>query len=445
LKEKIIRLKKGYNINISDESTMEVVDVGIPKSVAVKPIDFEGFKLKPIVKIGSKVKAGEALGFDKGNESIKLTSPISGKVVAVNRGHRRVITEIVIETETEADSVKFDIPTDLSREKILEVLLNSGLFLLLKQRPFNVIADPNVIPRDIFVSAMNTAPMAADVEMILKGNEDAFQKGLSVLSQLTSGSLYLSASTAKGSTFEKFKDVDINLFEGMHPVGNVGVQIHHLKPILNHDDIVWTIGIQEIILIGKLFTRGIIDPEILVKVSGSGASERKYYKTVLGGNVSEFVKAEDNTRIISGDVLTGRQILKDGFIGYFDNLVSVIPEAEGHEFIGWIAPGLKKLSISRSFLSTLLPGKKSFDLTTKKHGSERAFVVSGLYDKYLPMDILPSYLMKSIIIKDIEDMEKLGIYEVVEEDVALCEFICPSKIEWQEILRNGLNLIQNEG
>lgn len=443
--KKILRLKKGYDINISDDCQKEIIDIGLPKSVAVKPIDFEGLKLKLSIEIGSEVKAGDILGFDKTNKSIKVTSPVSGKVSQINRGHRRIINEIVIDVDRQNNAVKFDVPQDLKRENILELLMNSGLFLFFKQRPFNVIANPNVIPRDIFVSAMDTAPMAPDVELILKDNEDYFQKGLSELAKLTSGKLHLSSSTYAGSTFERFKDVDFHLFEGKHPVGNVGIQIHHIKPILNGEDIVWTIGVQGVILIGKLLENGTLDSEVLVKVSGSAATEKKYYKTVLGANTSEFVKTEENARIISGNVLTGRQIPKDGFLGFFDNLVSVIPEAEGYEFVGWIAPGLKKLSTSRSFLSTLIPGIKAFDLTTKKHGSERAFVVSGIYEKYLPMDILPSYLMKSIIVKDIEEMEQLGIYEVVEEDVALCEYLCPSKIEWQEILRDGVNLIQKEG
>ena len=445
MKNKIVRLKQGYDINISDNATNEIIDIGIPKTVAVKPIDFEGLKLKLSVETGSDVKAGDELGFDKTNNNIKLTSPVSGKILNINRGHRRVITEIVIETNEKSKKIKFDIPGNLTKENILNVLLKSGLFLLLKQRPFNIVADPTITPRDIFVSALNSAPMAPDLELILKGNEEFFQKALSLVSKLTSGKLYLSTSPEKKSLFNIYNDVELHLFEGKHPVGNVGVQIHHINPILNHEDVVWTIGVQGLILIGKLFTKTEIDPEILLKVTGSAAKEKKYFKTVLGCNISNFVKTEENARIISGDVLTGRQISAEGFVGYFDNLVSVIPEAEGHEFIGWIAPGLKKLSVSRSFLSTLNPMKKPFDLTTKKHGSTRAFVVSSEYQKVLPMDILPTYLMKSIIIKDIEDMEKLGIYEVAEEDVALCEYICPSKIEWQTILRSGLNMIQKEG
>ncbi|MBN2280949.1 MAG: Na(+)-translocating NADH-quinone reductase subunit A [Candidatus Marinimicrobia bacterium] len=445
MKNKILRLKQGYDINISDDCSEEIVEIGVPETVAVKPVDFEGLKLKPVVEINTNVRTGEVLGFDKTNKAIKLTAPFSGRVVAINRGERRVITEIVIKTNEKVGSVSFQIPTGMTREKILELLMESGLFLLLKQRPFNVTANPDRVPRDIFISATDTSPMAPDLELILKGNEEAFQTGLSILSQLTSGKLHVSAATPKGAAFESFRDVDFHLFEGKHPAGNVGVQIHHLQPVLSREDVVWTIGVQGVILIGKLFTRGQIDPQILVKVSGPAAVEKKYFRTCLGATVSGFVKSEDNARIISGNILTGRQISPDGFVGYFDNLVSIIPEAAGYEFFGWIAPGLKKLSISRSFLSTLLHVRKPFGLTTRKHGSERAFVVSGLYEKYLPMDIFPVHLMKSIIIGDIEEMEQLGIYEVVEEDVALLEYICPSKIEWQENLRQGIRLILKEG
>lgn len=315
----------------------------------------------------------------------------------------------------------------------------------MKQRPFNIVADPDVVPRDIFISGFNSGPMAPDERKLLEGNEEYFQKGLEILSLLTSGKVHLSTSSELEDLFSKYTGNELHIFDGPHPTGNVGVQIHQIKPILNRDDVVWTTSLQGIIMIGKLFSLGYFDSEVLVKVTGNGADDKRYFRTIIGARISDFVSVLPNARAISGDILTGKQVSKDGYLGFFDNLISVIPEPEGYEFVGWIAPGFKKLSMSRSFLSTLLPFKKVFDLTTKKHGSKRAFVASGIYEKVLPMDILPVYLMKSIIVKDIEEMEQLGIYELAEEDVALCEYICPSKIEWQEILREGLNLIQKEG
>lgn len=441
----LYKLNKGYNIKISDGASLDVCNAIFPDKIAIKPIDFVGLKLNPVVKVGDQISAGDILGFDKQYPKIKLTTPVAGKVLDIKRGKRRLITQIVLETDKQSNDKTFEIPSELSRDDILEILLDSGMFLQFKQRPFNIIASPDMVPRDIFISAILTYPMAPDVKILMDGNQHFLQKGISVLSKLTSGKVHLSHSPDNKKIFSDFKDCNLNVFEGAHPAGNVGIQIHHISPILNRNDVVWTCSLAGLIRLGRLFYDGILDSDCLVKVSGSGAFDKQYYRTKIGSPVSIFVKVKDCTRIISGDVLTGRQVESNGFLGFFDNLVSVLPETKKYEFIGWLTPGLSKLSRSRSFLSSLNPFRKFYNPDTNYHGSNRAFVATGIYKDVLPMDIYPVFLMKSILVKDIEEMEQLGIYEIVEEDIALCEYICPSKIEWQEILRQGLGLIEKEG
>ncbi len=439
------KLKKGYDIKIADQAAGNISQADYPDRVAVKPVEFTGLKPKPDVQVGDHVKAGDSLAHHKYHPAIKLTAPLSGEVIEIKRGYRRVIERIVIQTDEQNVSREFNISGTPDRGKILETLMESGQFLYLKQRPFNTIPDPDTIPRDIFISGMNTYPMAPDIDLLLKDNEEFFQKGISVLKKLTTGAVHLSTSPKDKPLFSSYRDIELHLFEGPHPAGNVGVQIHHIAPILNRKDVVWTCSLSGVIQIGKLFSGRQLDSNTLVKVSGSAAKNRQYYKTKIGAAVSIFARGDNKARWISGDVLTGRAIDPDGFLGFFDNLISIIPEADKVEFLGWISPGFNKLSMSRSFLSIYNPFKKAFDLNTKVHGSKRAFVASTLYEKVLPMNILPVFLMKAVIIEDIEEMEHLGIYELAEEDVALCEYVCPSKIEWQTILRRGLDLVEKVG
>lgn len=437
-------LKKGYNIKIKDNSSTEIIDTNFPKKIAVKPTDFIGITPKLDVKIGDYVKSGDILAYHKFDSRIKMTTPLSGKISEINRGERRVITEIVIDVDGSDEKKEFEIPENLKQENILNILLESGQFLFLKQRPFDTICNPDVMPRDIFVSGMDTAPLCADEEILIKNSEDV-QTGLTILSKLTSGKVHLSTTPDKEQLFNQYQDIEVHLFNGPHPAGNVGVQIHHISPILKRNDVVWTCNIKGIIQIGKLFSKGVIDSEILVKVAGSNSKNNKYFRTVMGTDISTFVEVSENSRIISGNVLVGTKIKNNGYLGFFDSLISVIPEATEHEFIGWILPGFSKLSKSRTLASSFNPAKKYYNPDTRYHGSHRTFVSSGNYEDVLPFDIYPVFLMKAILAKDIEEMESLGIYEVVEEDVALCEYICPSKIEWQEILREGLTLIEKDG
>jgi len=436
-------LSKGYNIKIKDNSSSEIVNVKFPQKIAIKPTDFIGIKPKLEVEIGDTIKSGDAIAHHKYNPLIKITVPVGGKILNIVRGQRRVITEIEIGTDRNTEKKQFKIPKKLQQQNILNILLESGQFLFFKQRPFNTICNPDILPRDIFISGMDTAPLAAD-ENILIDNDDYFQKGLTVLSHLTSGQVHLSTKPEKKKLFDKFQDITLHQFDGPHPAGNVGVHIHHISPILNRDDVVWTCNIKGVMQIGKLFTKSTLDPEILVKVSGN-ESNNKYFRTVMGADVSSFLTASKNSRIISGNVLTGTKIENNGYLGFFDSLISIIPEAKQPEFIGWIKPGFSKESKSKTLASSFNPFKKFYKPDTRYHGSQRTFVSSGNYENVLPMDIYPVFLMKAILAKDIEEMESLGIYELVEEDIALCEYICPSKIEWQDILSQGLALIEKEG
>jgi len=443
---KVIRLRRGYDIKLVGDTVRSIEQVPFPKKVALKPTDFEGFKPKLLVQAGDEVKLGTPLAYDKNNDRIKIISHVSGKVTEIIRGERRVIEAIVIETDGKQS--KEDLKIDnksLSRDSIIETLLKSGLFLGLIQRPFNKIANPADTPRDIFISAMDTAPLAAEASFILKGNESSFQKGIDVLSNLTSGKVRLSFKP-EDKAFSKFKNCELHNFKGPHPAGNVGVQIHHISPIKNANDIVWSCSVQAVIQIGRLFETGKLNLDIIIKVAGSAINKRYYFKTITGAQVSSFIGITDeNSRIICGNVLTGKMIEADGFVGFKDNLITIIPEAIEPEFLGWLNPGFSKRSWWKTFVSAIIAPKKALKADTNIGGGNRSLVINSIYEEVVPMRILPSYLIKSILAEDIEEMEALGIYEVAEEDFALCEYICPSKTEFQQIIRQGLNLIENEG
>ncbi|MBT3756882.1 MAG: Na(+)-translocating NADH-quinone reductase subunit A [Candidatus Cloacimonetes bacterium] len=443
---KVKKLHQGYDIKLVGETVRTIEATPFPKKVAVKPTDFEGLKPKLLIKTGDEVKVGTPLVFHKTNEQIKIISHVSGKISEIIRGERRVIEAIVIEPDEKQvhDDLKID-SNNLTKESIIEALLNSGLFLNFIQRPFNKIANPSDIPRDIFISAMDTAPLAAEAALILQGNENSFQKGLDILSQLTSGKVRLSFKP-EDNVFVDFKNCELHNFSGKHPAGNVGVHIHHISPIKNAHDNVWSCSVQAVIQIGKLFETGKIKPEIIVKVAGSAVEKRYYYKTVIGAEVSSFLgKVDEDSRIISGDVLTGKKIELEGFVGFKDNLITVIPEATEPEFLGWLSPGFSKRSWWKTFVAAIITPKKKYKADTNIGGGNRSLVINSIYEEVVPMDILPSYLIKSILAEDIEEMEALGIYEVAEEDFALCEYICPSKTEFQQIIRKGLDLIEKEG
>jgi len=448
---KCIKIKNGLNIKLTGAADKQLSKLPFAEVFAIKPDDFPGITPKLLVKEGDEVLAGSILFHDKNNESIKFSSTISGEIIEIVRGEKRKILEIKILADKKVKylEIKKSNPAELSREDIIQSLLDSGVWPLIRQRPFGTIANPLEIPKSVFISTFDTNPLAPDIDFIMEGeNIKTFQAGLNAIIKLTNGHTHLNiyAEKASESIFSDSKGVIINKFSGPHPAGNVGVQIHHIDPI-NKGEVVWYINPQDVLVIGKLFLEGIYDATRIIALTGSQVSGPKYYKTLIGSSVKNILddgglKAGEN-RIISGNVLTGTQIQKDGFIGYYDTQITVIPEGKESEFMGWLAPGFDKFSMSRTFF-TWLSSKKSYALNTNLHGEERPFVVTGQYENVFPMDIYPVQLLKSILIEDIEMMEQLGIYEVIEEDFALCEFVCTSKIKSQEIIRRGIELIQKE-
>jgi Na+-transporting NADH:ubiquinone oxidoreductase subunit A len=441
-------VKKGLDIKLIGEAEKTIVDLDA-KRFAVKPPDFIGCFPKMLVKEGDPVKAGTPLFFDKYRENILFTAPVSGKFVELKRGAKRKILELIIESDGKLESIDFgkaDIAS-LDKAAVTEKLLKSGVWPLIRQRPYSVIANPDDAPKSIFVSAFDSSPLAPDYDLMLKGKEKEFQAGLDVLTRLTTGKVHLNVhKDLNGSDlFTNAKNVQVNTFAGPHPSGNVSVHISRVDPI-NKGDVVWYVDAQDVAVIGKLFLTGEYDSSRVVALTGSEVMKPKYYRAHIGANITNMVVNNingDNNRFISGNVLTGTKIESDGFIGFYDSQITVIPEGDYYEFFGWALPGFGKWSFSKTFPAWLTPNKK-YRLDTNLHGGERAFVVTGLYEKVFPFDIYPMQLMKAMLVEDIDLMENLGVYEIDAEDFALCEVIDPSKINMQEIVRNGLEMMRKE-
>lgn len=444
-----IRLRKGYDIPLTGKAENKIAGECNPVRFGIRPVDFPGLTPKLEVKPGEKIKSGTPLFHDKKNPDIKYTSPVSGTVISVERGERRKIVELVIE-KSGNDYINFgsDDPASLSREKIIEKLLPSGLWPAVRQRPYHVVANPADKPKSVFITGFDTSPLGPDYDFIMDNSPAGiFEIGISAISKLTGGkvNLVLKKNASKTPGRYNVGGVDISYFSGPHPAGNVGVHIHHLDPV-NKGELVWYVNFQDVFAIGSLFAEGIYKPERLIALTGSEVINPQYYRGLSGCSIAPMIRDNIkswNLRYISGNVLTGTKIKADGHLGYYDSQVTVIPEGDKYEFFGWALPGVDKLSFSRAFLSGFLPEKR-FTPDTNMHGGERAFVVTGLYEKVLPMDIYPMHLLKAILAEDIDLMENLGIYEVAEEDFALCEFICPSKIEIQSVIRKGLDLMIKE-
>lgn len=444
-----VKLKRGLDIKISGHAEKKLVTDIQSNLYGVKPVDFPGLIPKLDVRPGDKVMAGTPVFHDKNRPEVLFASPVKGKVMAVVRGERRKLLEIVIEKEGD-EYIQFEKsdPANMGREKVKEALLNSGLWPAIRQRPYHIIANPVDVPKAIFISGFDTSPLAPDYNFIMDNSPTSFfNKGIVALKKLTDGKINL-VLNGKGESSETLKntaDVEIHRFSGPHPAGNAGVHIHHIDPI-NKGEIIWIVNLQDVLSIGRLFVEGIYKPEKIIALTGSEVINRQYYKILSGASIAPLVKnnvKEGNLRYISGNVLTGSKIEPEGFVGYYDSQVTVIPEGDYYEFFGWATPGADKFSFSKTFLSSLLP-QKSYRLDTNLHGGERAFVITGIYEKVLPMDIYPMQLLKAILVNDIDGMENLGIYEVAEEDLALCEFICPSKTEIQSIVRQGLDTMVKE-
>lgn len=445
---KTIKIKKGLNIRLMGEADQKISKVTV-SDFAVKPTDFIGVFPRLLVKEGDFVQAGTALFCDKNNTNVFFTSPISGTISEIKRGDKRVLEEIRIKADSGNDFIDFgkSDPQFLDREAIIDKMLKSGTWPFIRQRPYSVIANPEGKPKSIFISGFNSAPLAPDYKFLLEGQENFFQAGAYALQKLTTGKVFLNlpAGQPTAPAFDNCKGVEINYFAGPHPAGNVGVQIHHLDPI-NKGDIVWYASPQDVVTIGRLFITGIYDASLRIALVGSEVNNPQYYEAVRGTAIAPFIQGnikQGNFRYISGNVLTGSKIRNDGYLSFYDDQFTVIPEGDYFEFFGWATLGIKKFSFSNAFLSKLIPSKE-YRLDTNLHGGERALVMTGKYEQVFPMDILPMQLIKACIIEDIDLMENLGIYEVDEEDFALIEYIDTSKTEIQSIIRKGLNLMRKE-
>lgn len=444
----VIKLRKGLDVNLKGKAAKEQFQVKKPGVYALMPDDFTGVKPKVVVKESDVVKVGDALFVDKNHPEVKFVSPVSGKVTMVERGDRRKVLSVRVEADAEQQYVDFGKKSvaQMTADQVKETLLETGLFAFLKQRPYDVVPDPAVAPKAIFVSGFNSMPLAADFEYVLQGRETDFQTGLDVLAKMAK--TYLGVSAKQSATaLTAAKNVTVNVFDGPAPAGNVGVQVNHVDPV-NKGETVWTLGAEEVIFVGHLFNTGKLDFTRVIAFAGSEVKKPAYCQMTVGQQLSTLVEnrvAEGRTlRIVNGNVMTGVKTTKDGFLAAHATEVNVIPEGDDvHEMLGWIMPRFNDYSNSRAYCSWL-SGKKEYALDARVKGGERHMIMSGEYDRVFPMDIFPEQLVKAIITGDIDRMEALGIYEVAPEDFALCEFVDSSKLEVQRIVREGLDMLRKE-
>ncbi len=439
---KVIKIKKGLNIPLTGEASGPIVRDSYTRIFGIVPDDYPGYKWKAAVKDGDDIAAGAPLLFAKEDEKIKLVSPVAGKVITVKRGERRKIEYVSVEaSDTQNPMVKV---SAANADDIIAALKETGLFSMLRQRPFDMVPFMAGLPRDIFVTAFDTAPLAG--EIIKPEDKSNLESGLKILSGLTSGKVYLSVKAGSGITSAT---AEVFEFEGPHPAGNVGVQIAKIKPI-NKGEFVWTLNAATAVRIGKLFSDGILDFSTTVAITGPEVKSPHFVQTLIGASIKSLIgdnlKKDGKPRVISGDVLTGKQVdPEDGFLRYPYRQITVIPEGDtADEFMGWASLNPAKYSVKHSFPTFLHKLGKPFNFDARIRGGHRAMILSNEYDKVFPFDIYPEYLIKAIMAKDIEKMEQLGIYEVAPEDFALPEFVDTSKIELQKIVRQGLDYLRQE-
>ena len=446
---KDIKIKKGLNIRLNGEAGKTLSKAPRSRTFVIRPSEFHLVTPKLVVKEGAKLKAGDVIFYSKAEEKIKFVSPVSGIVQKIERGAKRVITEIVIEADQKDDYLDHGVASiaSMDENQIKNHLLASGCWPFIKQRPYDIIANPDIKPKAIFVSAFSTAPLAADFDFTLIGKEKELQAAVSAVSKLTDGALNVGVGKNSKSIFEGLKDISVHTVTGIHPAGNVGTLINKLDPV-NKGEVVWTISPQDLVVIGELLLTGKFNAERIVALSGSSVKNPKYYTTKIGSEVSTILYTsglnEEHVRIIDGNVLSGKKITPKSHLGYYTNTVTVIPEGDDYEFFGWNKPVFNKLSVTRALTFSWLQPKKKYDLNTNTNGEHRAFVVTGSFEKVFPLDILPMQILKACKYEDLDEMEALGMYEVAPEDFALTEFICVSKQPHQDIIRKGLDLMYKE-
>ncbi|NNC49750.1 MAG: Na(+)-translocating NADH-quinone reductase subunit A [Flaviramulus sp.] len=445
-----IRIKKGLDIKLIGEAEKTVEQAVISNYCTVRPEDFHSVVPKLVAKEGAVVKAGETLFYDKSNEVITFSSPVSGKVLEVIRGPKRRIDAIKIEadkTQSYKDYGVFNLD-NATAESVKAHFLNSGCWPFIKQRPYDVIANPNKSPKAIFISGYASAPLAANLDFTLKGKEAELQAAITALGKLTEGVVNVSVAS-NSSPLAGLNGITLHHVSGPHPSGNVGTLINKVNPV-NKGEVVWTVNAQDLVIIGELLLTGKFNAERVIALVGSSVEKPRYFKTKIGSEVSTIVydkgikKGGLHDRIISGNVLSGKEVEPDGALDYYSNVISVIPEGDDYEFFGWNKPVFNKLSVSRALTFSWLNPNKKYDLNTNTNGEHRAFVTTGTYEEVFPLDIYPMQILKACMYQDLDEMEALGMYEVAPEDFALTEFVCVSKQPHQKIIRAGLDLMLKE-
>ena len=445
-----IRIRKGLDISLLGSAEKQTKELPLASLYCLKPSDFHLVIPKLVAREGAVVKAGDAIFYDKRDERVLFPSPVSGTITEIIRGERRKILEIRITPDNVQSFQDFGKKNvvDLSAEQIKAHLLQSGCWPFIKQRPYDVIANPDGKPKAIFVSACKTNPLAPDYDYVLKGKEQALQTALTALSKLTTGKVHVSVfKDSSLSPFRNLKDIEIHNVSGPHPAGNVSTQIAHISPI-NKGEVVWVVTPQDLVVIGELFLTGKLNLTRTVALTGSQVENPHYVTAIAGAQISGVVGAQvkdaTNTRIISGDVLTGHKVDEKGFLGYYDDQITAIPEGNDYDLFGWAKPISNKISLTRALTFSWLNPKKKYNLNTNTNGEHRAFVVTGMYEEVFPLDIYPMQLLKACLYKDLDELENLGAYEVAPEDFALTEFVCVSKQPHQQIIRDGLDLMMAE-
>jgi len=445
---KDIKIKKGLNIRLTGEASKSLSNAPRSRTFVIRPSDFHLITPKMELKEGAKLLAGDTVFHSKSNDSIKFVSPVSGTLTKIERGAKRKITEIVIEADQQDSYKQFEVANlkAMKSDDVKNHLLASGCWPFIKQRPYDVIANPEVSPKAIFVSAYTTAPLAADCDFTLIGKEAEIQAAVSALKKLTAGSVHVCVGENSTSVFAGLNDISLHKVSGIHPAGNVGTQIGVIDPV-NKGEVVWTIAPQDLVIIGELLLKGKFNAERVIALAGSSVKAPKYYTTKIGAEVATFLYDsglnEENSRIISGDVLSGTKISHKGHLSYYHNTVTAIPEGDDYEFFGWAKPVFNKESITRALTFSWM-SKKEYTLDTNTNGEHRAFVLTGNYEQVFPLDIYPMQILKACMVGDLDNMEQLGMYEVAPEDFALTEFVCVSKQPHQKIIREGLDLMYKE-
>ena len=439
-----IVVKKGLDLRLVGKPSREIEESKFSKDFSIYPADFHGVYPKLLVKENELVKAGDPLFFDKNSERVKFVSPVSGKIKEIVRGERRKVLEIKIEADKNVSYRKIKKLNSEEPEKIIEFLLEYGLWTFVKQRPYDVIADPISKPNEIFISGFDSSPLSADYDFITKDDKESISKAISILSKLTSGSINISLRKESDSFLRELNDVIIHNVSGPHPSGNLSTIINRVSPI-NKGDVIWTLNLPDLALIGKAFLELKFSAERIIALVGSSVSDPKYVKTLIGSDVSGFMNLkEKNSRIISGNVLTGTKLDSNAHLRYYNNEITAIPEGNDYDLFGWAKPMFDKFSVSRALTFSWLFPEKKYDLNTNTNGEHRAFVVTGSFEEVFPLDIYPMQILKACMYKDLDEMEALGMYEVSPEDFALTEFVCVSKQPHQNIIREGLDLMKKE-